>query len=281
MTSSRWFLKRCFKWAVEWSMALSGLGALYRGTRHFQDGIRILTYHRISDRPQDSFTIRADHFRMHMNYLADHHPVMKLNDLVARLVCGLSPEPHTVALTFDDGYGEAAGTVCEILGRYGLPATFFVTTGFLDHPELPGGPYMTWQDAKFMAAQGYSIESHSVNHRSLGSLDLSEIETELIDSRRRITEEIGIPPEGLSYPYGTLRDFNPQVATAAKSAGYRYAVTAVHGLNHKGCNPYFLRRINMTAGDGLTTFKMILNGCLDPWYLVDMWGSKFQRVHPV
>jgi peptidoglycan/xylan/chitin deacetylase (PgdA/CDA1 family) len=262
-------------------MALSGLGALYRSTRHFQNGTRILTYHRISDRPQDSFTIRADHFRMQMHYLADHHPVMKLNDLVARLVCGLTPEPHTVVLTFDDGYREAAGSVCEILGRYGLPATFFVTTRFLDHPELPGGPYMTWQDAKFMAAQGYSIESHSVNHRSLGCLDINEIKTELIDSGRRITEEIGIPPEGLSYPYGTLMDFNLLVATAAKSAGYRYAVTAVHGLNHPGCNPYFLRRINMTAGDGLTTFKMILNGCLDPWHLVDRWGSKFQRELPV
>jgi peptidoglycan/xylan/chitin deacetylase (PgdA/CDA1 family) len=281
MTSSRWYFKRYSKWAMEAIMAVSGIGALYRNTRYFQDGVRILTYHRISDRQLDTFTIRTDHFRMHMGYLADHHPVMKLSEVVAKLRCGLSPEPHTVALTFDDGYGELSGTVCEILGRHGLPATFFVTTGFIDHPELPGGPYMTWQDARYMAAQGHSIESHSVSHRSLGSLDPSEIASELINSRGRIIDEIGIPPEGLSYPYGTLRDFNPLVATAAKSAGYRYAVTAIHGLNHTGCNPYFLRRISMTAGDGLTTFKMILNGCLDPWYYMDRWGSRFQRVLPV
>jgi peptidoglycan/xylan/chitin deacetylase (PgdA/CDA1 family) len=281
MTNLRWYFKRCSKWAVEWTMAAFGLGALYRATRHFQDGARILTYHRISDRPLDSFTVRIDHFRTHMQYLADHHPVMKLSELVTKLSCGLSPEPHTVAITFDDGYAEAAVTVCEELGRHGLPATFFVTTGFLDHPELPGGPYMTWQNARHLAAEGYSIGSHCVNHHSLGSLAPSDVMTELVNSRDRIIEKIGIPPEGLSYPYGTLRDFSPAVATAAETAGYRYAVTAIHGMNHQGCNPYVLRRINMTAGDGLATFKLILSGCLDPWYFVDSWASRFQRVQPV
>jgi peptidoglycan/xylan/chitin deacetylase (PgdA/CDA1 family) len=281
MTKLRWYFKRCSKWAVEWTMAASGLGALYRATRHFQDGARILTYHRVSDHTLDSFTVRTVHFRTHMRYLADHHPVVKLGELVTKLSCGLAPEPRTVALTFDDGYGEAAAMVCEELGRHGLSATFFVTTSFLDQPGLPGGPYMTWQDARHLAAAGHSIGSHCVNHRSLGSLGPSDVMTELVNSRDRIIEKIGTSPEGLSYPYGTLRDFSPAVFTAAQTAGYRYAVTAIHGLNHKGCNPYLLRRINLTASDGLATFKLILNGCLDPWYLVDIWASKFQRTQPM
>ena len=128
-----------------------------------------------------------------------------------------------------------------------------------------------------MAAAGFSIGSHTVSHRSLGRLPAAEVESELVLSRRRIEEELGAPPAALSYPYGTLRDVSSPVAALARKAGYTCAVTAIHGLNHRGTNPYWLRRTSLTAGDGLRTFKMIMKGCLDPWYLVDRWGHKIQR----
>jgi peptidoglycan/xylan/chitin deacetylase (PgdA/CDA1 family) len=278
--TSRWLLKRALKWSVEWGMTLSGAGVLYRGTRYFQKGLRILTYHHVGDRPRDSFTIGTAHFRAHMAYLADHHPVVGLTELVARLACGPPPEPGTVALTFDDGYADAVAAVCPTLQHYSLPATFFVVTGSLDGAKLPGGPFLTWRDVKQMVASGFAIGSHTVNHPSLGTLDERGIEHELAESRSRISDETGVPPAGLSYPYGTVRDFSSTVAAVAENVGYLYAVTAVHGLNHDGRNRFFLRRTTLTAGDNLRTFRMILNGCLDPWYFVDTWGFVWQRTHP-
>jgi peptidoglycan/xylan/chitin deacetylase (PgdA/CDA1 family) len=275
---TRWALKRAAKWSIEWASAISGYGSVYRKSRSLVKGYRILTYHKIADRPQDSFTVKTDHFRSHIAFLADNHPVMSLTDLVRGLAEGPAPESGTMAITFDDGYSEAATTIAEILDKKSLTATFFVITGVLDNTiRFPGGPFLTWQDARQMSTAGFSIGSHTVSHRSLGEISLEDVGEELTASYERITEELGEPPKGLSYPYGTIRDFTENVAQMAKSTGYEYAVTGLHGLNQMGCNPYTLRRTSLMAGDGLRTFRMILKGHLDPWRLVDEWGYYLQR----
>jgi len=274
----RWALKRGLKWAVEWGAELSGWGLLYRQNATFQRGYRILNYHKISNEPRDSFTVRTDHFRAHMAYLSDHHPVTALAELTKSLMHGEPPDPGSVAVSFDDGYLEAATVVSEILDTYSIPATFFVVTGILDGEKAnPGGPYLAWSHVKSMAASGLDIGSHTVTHRSLGSLDPASVLQELRHSRNRIMEELGTAPEGVAYPYGTVRDFSPTVLHAAKTAGYLYGATAVHGLNHWGCDPFRLNRTTLMAGDGPRTFRLIMRGCLDPWRLVDRWGYALQH----
>jgi peptidoglycan/xylan/chitin deacetylase (PgdA/CDA1 family) len=51
-------------------------------------------------------------------------------------VRGQSRRP-TVALTFDDGYRDNATLVAGLLADLGLPATFFLVTGFLDGTDYP------------------------------------------------------------------------------------------------------------------------------------------------
>ncbi len=274
----RWALKRTLKWSLEWTMALSGLGLLYRKSDLFRDGYRILTYHKISGSPEDSYTVRTDHFRAHMSYLADHYNVIGLAELAGGLIHGPLPPPGSIAVTFDDGYRDAHTIACETLARHGISATFFVITGVLDGElNRTGGPYLTWNDVRDMAAAGFTIGSHTVSHSSLGELAVTDVRRELEASRARISEEIGTPPLTLSYPYGTLRDFSPAVAQVARETGYECAVTAIHGLNHTRTDPLLLRRTTMTAGDGMRTFRMILKGHLDPWHLIDKWGYRFQR----
>jgi len=271
-------VKRTLKWAVEWGMALSGFGFLYRQSAIFREGFRILTYHKVSDDPQDSYTVSTAHFRDHAAYLADNYRVVSLEEAAVEVFSGRIPAEKTVAVTFDDGYLESATFVREILEKYSIPATFFVVTGVLDRDgNAPGGPFMTWDQVRQLAAAGFSIGSHTVNHRSLGELGPSEVREEMVNSRERLVQELGIVPKGLSYPYGTIRDVSPSIAGQAAEAGYDYAVTALHGLNHAGCDAFMLRRTTIGAGDGLRTFRMILRGNLDPWALVDRWGYRFQR----
>ncbi len=261
-------------------MAFSGMGQLYRKSSLFRAGFRILTYHKVVDHPRTSHDLKPRHLRAHMAYLSDHHLVLGLSDLVERLTHGPLPEPRSVAVTFDDGYREAPDTVAEILTRYHIPATFFVVTGVLDSDaRTTGSPdaFMTWDDVRALASAGFSVGSHTVSHRSLGEIPEEEVEQELLISRKRIGDEIGLLPQELSYPYGTVRDVSENVAASAKRAGYGCAVTAIHSLNHAGCDPFLLGRTTLSAGDGPRTFKMILQGHLDPWVLVDRWGYRFQR----
>lgn len=274
----RWMAKRGLKWAVEWGMACSGLGLFYRMSRRFQDGYRILTYHKISEFPSDSHGLSTAHFRKHMSFLADNYPVVGLEDLVQGLIGGPLPKKNAVALTFDDGYKECGAVIREVLERYHLPATFFVVTGILDdNVPVPPNTYLNWGGVRELHSAGFSIGSHSTRHVSLGGLELPVVESDLGNSWTRIREELGRPPSGLAYPYGTVRDFSPSVANIARKIGYRYGVTAIHGLNHPDCDPFTLRRTSITAGDGLHTFRMMLKGNLDPWVLADKVAYRLQR----
>jgi len=49
-----------------------------------------------------------------------------------------------VLLTFDDGYRDNFDEAFPILKRHGLPATFFVTTGFLDNRQISWWDEIAW-----------------------------------------------------------------------------------------------------------------------------------------
>lgn len=276
--SARRMLKRGAKWTVEWGTRLSGLGLLYRHTSYFRSAFRILTYHRIAAREIDSYTVKLSHFRSHMETLAGEYHVLDLDSALSMIEQGSDVPPGSVAVTFDDGYTEMAGPVAEILDSHRIPATFFIITGALDRPgEMRGGPFMSWDQVKQLAAAGFSIGSHTVSHRSLGEISPEEVRTELEASRRRLTEELGTPIRGLSYPYGTRRDFSTDVMAAAREAGYSWAVTAIHSVNQPETDRFALKRTSMSEGDGPTTFRMIMRGNLDAWALVDRWAYRLQR----
>lgn len=276
--NARWILKRTAKWMLQFGMALSGAGMLYRTSAAYRNGFRILTYHGVEDDPTDSYSIKSDHFRYHMAYLSDHWHVIEMSEYVDRLIAGRDPEPNSIAVTLDDGYRESCTTVAEILQLHNIPATFFLVTDILDNgPQNPGRDFLSWSEARAMVSAGFSFGSHTVSHRSLGTLTPEQVAQELVASCKRIEEELGVRPIGISYPYGTVRDIPQDVAAQASLAGYSYGVTSLHGLNRSGMNPFLLRRTSITAGDGPRTFRMILKGNLDPWCLVDKWGYRLQR----
>jgi peptidoglycan/xylan/chitin deacetylase (PgdA/CDA1 family) len=273
----RWALKRGAKWATAWGMALSGGGIVYRKSSYFRQGFRILTYHGVADEVRDSYTVRSDHFSFHMAYLSENFQVVNVDEMVDVLRTSAGQTYNPVAVTFDDGYKECAGFVAETLQRYGIPATFFVVTDILDNRINVKEEFLSWTDARHMVQAGFRFGSHTSSHRSLGELPILEARRELEVSKKRIEDELGSPPQGLAYPYGTMRDFSSEIAALAREVGYKYAATAIHGLNHRGWDPFLLRRTTIGAGDGPRTFRKIMKGYLDPWQIVDKWAYKFQR----
>jgi peptidoglycan/xylan/chitin deacetylase (PgdA/CDA1 family) len=90
---------------------------------------RILMYHRISA-PGSTSGVNADMLRQHMAMIKKSFNVMTLNALMEANDSGCIPE-NAVVVTFDDGYHDFADYAFPILRDMDVPATLFVTTGFV------------------------------------------------------------------------------------------------------------------------------------------------------
>jgi peptidoglycan/xylan/chitin deacetylase (PgdA/CDA1 family) len=93
----------------------------------------VLLYHRIADEPDmHGLTISAAHFESQLDWLRRECHVVPLDDLLST-PAGDLPE-RAVALTFDDGYVDNLERAAPALQRFGMPATFFLTTRWLEEP---------------------------------------------------------------------------------------------------------------------------------------------------
>ena len=71
-----------------------------------------------------------------MAFIARTYVVLTLEELVERMARGALPR-NALAITFDDGYRDNLTHAAPILARYGLPATIFVSTGFIGTGDVP------------------------------------------------------------------------------------------------------------------------------------------------
>lgn len=114
------------------------LGARLRGGD--LRGAVILMYHSVAEGESRAYIdprnhVPAEVFAEQMGFLSGHRSVVALSELVGMLERGESPAAGTVAVTFDDGYLDNLTTAAPILHRYGLPATLFLATGYVDRAD--------------------------------------------------------------------------------------------------------------------------------------------------
>lgn len=96
-------------------------------------------YHRFSETPKQGFACK-DTFREQVAHIRCHYRPMTLRDLsLAIFEEGRVPE-HALVLTIDDGYRDFYEIAYPILREYDVPATLFVTTGFIN------GDLWLWHD---------------------------------------------------------------------------------------------------------------------------------------
>ncbi|MCB1026493.1 MAG: polysaccharide deacetylase family protein [Microthrixaceae bacterium] len=113
-----------------------------------------------------------------------------------------------VALTFDDGPGPYTMDIVDILVRERVPATFFMLG--IQVEERPN-------DARAVAAAGFAIGSHTMDHQDLAKLSPEDAEWEIRESTRIIDETLGRrATRCMRAPYGS---FNDDTLRAAKHQG--------------------------------------------------------------
>jgi peptidoglycan/xylan/chitin deacetylase (PgdA/CDA1 family) len=136
--------------------------------------LSILIYHRVhgmSD-PLLPGEVDAAAFSTQMALLAEHFRVLQLEEAVERLARGQLPT-RAVSVTFDDGYADNHDVAMPILRRFGIPATFFIATGFLDGGRM-------WNDTVIEAIRQANDPALDLSGLGLGTFPVASI------SERRI-----------------------------------------------------------------------------------------------
>ncbi|WP_433431250.1 polysaccharide deacetylase family protein [Nonomuraea sp. CA-141351] len=98
-----------------------------------------------------------------------------------------------VALTFDDGPGQYAGTLLDTLKKYDAKATFFLE-----------GQYVKSRPAyvKRMAAEGHELGNHSYSHPDFTKSEAGTIRNEIKKTQDAVKKAAGVEPKLLRPPYG-------------------------------------------------------------------------------
>lgn len=76
--------------------------------------------------------IKVELFEEQMDYIARHLNPISMQELLAGLKAGLFT-PRSVVVTFDDGYENIYTTAWPILMKYKIPATIYLTTGYIEN----------------------------------------------------------------------------------------------------------------------------------------------------
>jgi peptidoglycan/xylan/chitin deacetylase (PgdA/CDA1 family) len=125
--------------AIQAVMYWSGSAAAYARLLRTRGAV-ILMYHSVSDRrsapwvfPRNQLSPRV--FERQLRFLARRRRVVSLTRLAEMLEENRDPEAGTVVLTFDDGYVDNRDTAAPILERFGLPATLFLPTDYVNNGE--------------------------------------------------------------------------------------------------------------------------------------------------
>ncbi len=230
---------------------MADTGGVY--ARQFRSQMTIVAFHRIADDlREDELTCRARKFEAFCNFFRQHFRVLSLSEQIARGRAG-EDLGGTLSITFDDGYRDNLEVAAPILRRLQLPATFFVTTGFvgsntvppwdLHLPRNPG--WMSWDQVRALAAMGFEIGSHTDTHLDLGSADVDTVRAELGVSRRKLAEALGRPPELFAYPFGGREHITPRSRELVREAGFVCCAGCHGGVNPVKPDLFSLNRIGI------------------------------------
>ena len=168
--------------------------------------VPILMYHYISTPPENADIYRLDlsvepaMFRAQMQYLAENgYSTIDFYDLSLAITNKIELPAKPVIITLDDGYVDNYWYAFPVLQEFGLKATFFVVTEFVDNNN-PN--YMSWEMIETMAAAGMRIEPHSKNHPDLSGRERDFLIYQMLGSQETIAAHIGYTPRYFAYPGG-------------------------------------------------------------------------------
>ena len=131
---------------------------------------------------------------------------LAVDDIRNKAVKTVNTSYNKMSITFDAAYGEKNMTrVLDVLDKYGVKATFFVTGGWAN-------TYQDW--LKEIARRGHELANHTWDHPRLNSQPHDKVFRQIQRTNNIIKELTGQTPSAFRPPYGEM---NHNVRCLARS----------------------------------------------------------------
>jgi len=230
--------------------------------------VPVLMYHHVNPRKGDLFTVTPEVFARQMEYLVRAgYKTLSLDELHAYIQGDLNLRQKAAAITFDDGWLDTFVYAFPILQRYGLRATVFLVTDWIERASsnaskeiqteslllsneeskalIKSGEeqrvILHWDHVHKMAESGLiEFYSHTRSHLSCKDLSSPQLHEEMGESKKVLEERLGRPCPYLCWPYGL---YTEMAVPVAKELGYRALFTIKPGIVESRSDPFAIRRI--------------------------------------
>lgn len=214
----------------------------------------IILYHRVADAKHDPhlLCVSPKNFREQIKFFKENFRAMPLGQLVWE-VRSKKLKNKSVAITFDDGYADNLHDALPILKEYNIPATIFLTAGYVGQdkpfywdentpPEDRGRP-VTPDEAK-MLSKSHIVEigSHTISHSKLAKLSETDQFNEIAGGKKMLEQALNMHLLSFAYPFGDKDSFDKKTVNLVKKAGFHYACANIHKRVTNQSNLYALPR---------------------------------------
>lgn len=264
---------RLIAWVLYYSGTISLLRTVLNMGGDRKRIIIILFYHRVTDevdfitKGMNGVHTSIANFGKHIRFLKKNYHLVSLKELTSLLKTEDKDSTTYITITFDDGFRDIYLNVFPLLQKYKIPATIFLITDYInanrlmwrhkqyyykyykkninetEESNLANKIYLNWDEVKMMYENGLDIGAHTCNHSVLNQLPLDCARKEIINSKEKIEQMVGIKVKVFAYPFGRKKDFNEEIKEIVKNAGFVYACSTIEGANSPASDLYALKRI--------------------------------------
>ncbi|HEV7774460.1 MAG TPA: polysaccharide deacetylase family protein [Conexibacter sp.] len=158
-----------------------------------------------------------------------------------------------VVVSFDDGYHSHLANALPVLRALGWPGVLN-----LELKNIRSDYGLTAPQVRALIAAGWELDSHTIDHPDLTTVDAATLQHEVADSRAELKRRFGVPVNFFCYPAGRYDD---AAIAAVREAGYLAATTTEPGLAQPDeADRFTLHRVRVNNGVSGATLVAQLAG---------------------
>ena len=187
-------------------------------------------------------------FRAQMEMLLEKGRFVDTETLLKMRSGDVAIDGPTFHLSFDDGFKNHHANAARVLRELGVPALFFVPTGFIGADLETARRYavdiadyqapiemMSWDEVTELVTWGFDVGSHTRHHARLSHLgEDARLRDEIAGSKEDLEARLGQPCSTISWPFGTLDDISGRALEIVEESGYEACFGAYRGTVEPG-----------------------------------------------